>query len=364
MKSNKIDKLFLLSLAILIVAGSVIFISASFGLLTRDGATMGSVMFTQLFIGLILGLGFCYVFSKINYKIWRKYAFYIFLGAVFLNILLLIPGIGSSYGGATRWIIIFGISVQPSEFLKLAFIIYFSAWLSGIKNKITEIKYGIIPLMVLFLIIGFLLLGQPDTDTFVVIVIIGLIMFIVEGGRWRDILFVVITGILSITTIAFTRPYVMERILTFLDPSRDPLGAGYQLQQSLIAIGSGGFWGKGFGQSMQKFNYLPEPIGDSIFAVAGEEFGLIGTLAILGMFLFFMYTGLKIASKTNESFGRLLVVGIVILITVQSIVNIAGILGIIPLGGIPLPFMSHGGTALLFTLIEVGIVMNVSRYTS
>jgi cell division protein FtsW len=170
-------------------------------------------------------------------------------------------------------------------------------------------------------------------------------------------------GFGAITVLAFVRPYVMERIKTFINPSSDPRGSSYQLQQSLIAIGSGGAFGRGLGQSVQKFNYLPEPQGDSIFAVIGEEFGFLGTTLLLTLYVFFAIRGFKIALRAPDTFSRYLVVGLVTLLTAQSFLNIASLVGLFPLTGVPLVFISHGGTALMVALGAVGIILNVSRYT-
>jgi cell division protein FtsW len=213
----------------------------------------------------------------------------------------------------------------------------------------------------MFLILGGLLIKQPDTDNFLMIVFSGMAIFLVSGGRWRYILILIITALISVGVLAMTRPYVMQRITTFLNPSENAQGSGYQIQQSLIAIGSGGMFGRGFGQSIQKFNFLPEPIGDSIFAVEAEEFGFIGACILIFLYVLFALRGLKIASKVPDLFGRLLVVGIVIMIVAQAFVNIGAMLGVLPLSGITLPFVSHGGTSLFITLLEVGIVLSISK---
>jgi len=208
---------------------------------------------------------------------------------------------------------------------------------------------------------GAVLLKQPDTDTYLIIVFSGLAIFLAGGGKWKYIFIAGIIGVLGIVALAFAKPYIMSRITTFMHPENNALGSGYQIQQSLIAIGSGGLTGRGFGQSIQKFNFLPEPIGDSIFAVAGEEFGFFGAITIIILFIFFTFRGLKIATRVPDTFGRLMVVGIVILIVSQAFVNIGAMVGVLPLSGIPLPFISHGGTALFMTLAEVGIVLNISK---
>ncbi|NQV88401.1 MAG: cell division protein FtsW [Parcubacteria group bacterium] len=362
MKTVSFDKPFLIAVILLTVGGFFIFSSASLGLLARDGAEFSSVAFNQAFFGLFLGTIALIINSKIHYRFWRKYALFIFLASIVLTLLVFVPGLGFTHGGAQRWIVIAGFSFQPAELLKIGFIIYFAAWMSGIKEKVTSFSYGLLSFIGITGITGLILLKQPDTGTFIVIFFAGLAMFVVAGALWRHVGLLLLAVFCGVLILSLFRPYIKDRITTFLDPSKDSLGSGYQIQQSLIAIGSGGIGGRGFGQSVQKFNFLPEPIGDSIFAVAGEEFGFIGASSIILLFLFFAFRGLKISIKAPDSFGRLLVVGIVILIISQSFVNIGAILGVLPLSGIPLVFVSHGGTALFMTLAEIGIVLNISKY--
>lgn len=360
-KEWRVDKPFFFAVVILMIAGFIVFYSASLGLLAKSSTQYSSVTFSQTVLGLCLGTVAMFVTSKLDYKGWKKYAFYFLVFAIFLNILVLIPQIGTAHNGARRWIEVGGLSFQPSEFLKLAFVIYIAAWASKVKEKITQYKYGFMPLLSLIAVCGLLLLKQPDTDTFLMLVAAGLAIYIVAGGRWRDLLILLMIGVVGITFLVFTRPYVKQRIITYMNPAGQSQGSGYQIQQSLIAIGSGGIFGKGFGQSVQKFSFLPEPIGDSIFAVGAEEFGFVGATFLILLFVFFGVRGLKIASNTTDSFGRLLVVGLVIMITAQAFVNIGAMLSILPLSGITLPFVSHGGTSLFITLLEVGIILSVSK---
>ncbi|MBU3968685.1 putative lipid II flippase FtsW [Patescibacteria group bacterium] len=364
MREHKIDKIFLLTTAIMVLGGLFIFTSASLGLLARDGASFSSVAFNQIFLGVFLGSLALILFSKINYKVWNKYAFYIFLGSLILTALVFIPDVGIKHGGATRWLSLGPFSFQPAELLKIGFVIYFSAWLAGVKTKILSLKYGIIPFCIMIGIIAGILLGQPDTGTLIVIVITGMGMFLVSGGKWKHILgLIVVISIGFIILTSFEQySYLKDRVLTYFDPGRDPTGSGYQIQQSLIAIGSGGMFGRGFGQSIQKFSSLPEPIGDSIFAVFAEEWGFVGSIVLFILFLVFTFRGFKIASRAPTNFGRLLVVGIILLIITQSSINIASMLGVSPITGMPLIFVSKGGTALFFALASVGIVLNVSKY--
>jgi cell division protein FtsW len=357
-----IDKQFLFAITILIIVGFFIFSSASLGLLAKSGDKYSSVAFSQTFFGLFLGTILLVVCSRIQYKLWRQYSFFLFVGAITLTLLVFVPGIGFSHGGAKRWLILAGYSIQPSEFLKAAYVIYVAAWMAGVKDKITTIKFGLLPFLFISGLVGIILLAQPDTDTFLVMLTAGLAMFLTAGGKWRHVLVLFVIAVVGLAIMASFRPYIKQRILTYLDPSSNSQTSGYQIQQSLIAIGSGGFSGRGFGQSIQKFNFLPEPIGDSIYAVAAEEFGFLGATFLVLLFVFFALRGLKIAAAVPETYGRLLVVGIVILIISQAFNNIGSMVGILPLTGIPLPFVSHGGTALLITLALMGIVLNVSRH--
>ncbi len=361
MKSHRVDKPLLISIIILAVVGFVIFSSASLGLLARQGSSFSNVAFSQAFYGMFLGMLLLFLTSKIHYRFWRKYSLLLFLAAVGLTLLVFSP-LGFEHGGAQRWISFAGFSLQPSEFLKIGFILYLAAWLSGAKNNLQTFLYGFLPFLGIVAVVGSVLLAQPDTDTFAVILASGLSMFLVAGGKFKHIALMILLALACLTFLIFSREYVKQRVVTFLDPSKNSQSSSYQIQQSLIAIGSGGISGKGFGQSVQKFYFLPEPIGDSVFAVASEEFGLIGSLGIVVMFIFFAFRGLKIAIRAPDMFGGLIAIGIVILIVSQAFINIAAMIGVIPLSGIPLPFISHGGTSLMVTLASMGILLNISRY--
>jgi cell division protein FtsW len=357
----KVDKPFLIVSVVLIVAGFFIFSSASLGLFAKESSNYASIAFSQTILGLFLGTAAMITASRLDFKIWRQSAFYLLVAAIILNILVLVPGIGFEHAGARRWIVLGSVSFQTSEILKLAFIIYFAAWAAGVKEKIKTFRSGFLPLLILFAVVALLLLSQPDTDNLMLIIFTGVTMFIAAGGKWRYALLVVLAGLVGLVFLAYSRPYIMQRLTTFFNPNVDVQGASYQVRQSLIAVGSGGLFGRGFGQSVQKFTYLPEPVGDSIFAVAAEEFGFVGSIFLLLLFVLFATRGLKIAQRTPNLFARLTVVGIVIMIVSQAFVNIGAMLGVVPLSGITLPFVSHGGTSLFITLLEVGIVLSISR---
>ncbi len=356
----KQSRIMLATVLLLAGVGFFIFLSASLGLAGNDFSGFLKVGLKQ-FIVLIVGLIIMIIVSNIPYSTWRQYSLPLFITSIFVTLLVFIPQLGISAGGAKRWIAVGGLSFQTSELLKIGAVIYYSAWLSKMKKKVGTIQYGLLPLVTIISITGIVLLLQPDTDTFLVIVMALLAMFIVGGGKWKHLFIIGLVGIVLLSALVAYKPYLRSRVLTFIDPTQDMLGSSYQINQSLIAIGSGGITGRGFGQSLQKFTFLPEPNGDSIFSVAAEEFGFIGSSIILSLFLLLAMVGLKIANNTPESFGRLTVIGLVILIVSQSFINISAMVGLIPLSGIPLVFISQGGSSLLFSLLSMGIVLNIAK---
>ncbi|MBI2046200.1 MAG: cell division protein FtsW [Parcubacteria group bacterium] len=359
-----IDKPFLWIIALLMLSGIFIFSSAALGLLARSTEQAANVATNQFLFGIIFGTGMLFGALHVPYKFWRRYSLALFVGSLILTAAVFIPGLGLNHGGATRWIEIGSFSFQPSELLKFGFVVYLAAWLSAAKERIGTLRYGVIPLGIMLALIGAILLKQPDTGTFAVIFITGLGMLVASGGKWRHVGGLVLIACIGLLLLALFKPYIKDRITTFFNPGNDPQGSSYQIRQSLIAVGSGELFGRGFGQSVQKFRYLPEPVGDSIFAVAAEEFGFVGSVGLVLLFLLFALRGFIIAERAPDYFSRLLVAGIVILITVQSYTNIAAMLGVFPLTGLPLIFISHGGTAMLVSLAEVGVVLHISRYVN
>lgn len=362
MREKKIDRFFLIILFLLLAIGVAMFVSASLGILAKNEKIFYSVLFSQLVLGLGLGCIGMYLCLKINYKFWRKYSFLIFLGAILLTAAVFIPSFGWSHGGAQRWIKLGSFSFQPVEILKFSFVIYFAAWLSWAKGRVQDFRFGILPFGIMLAIIAVILFKQPDTKSFILIALTGISMLFISGVPMKYILGVGLGAIFVLGSLVFFTPYLQERVKTFIDPSNDPRGSSYQIQQSLIALGSGGIFGRGYGQSIQKFSYLPEPQGDSIFAVIGEEFGFVGALATIFLYILFVLRGFRIANHSPDLFSRLLVSGIVILITVQSFMHIASVTGVFPLTGVPLVFMSHGGTSLMVYLMAMGIVLQVSKF--
>lgn len=356
------DKPFLIITFTLISVGLIIFSSAIIMLIGT--AKYDAVRFNQYGLGLIGGLILMYICYKVPISFWRKSSFYIYIGTVVLMILVFVPGIGIFHGGARRWVEIFGFRFQPAEFYKIGVVLYSSLWFMRDFGKKLDNKNNFLirtlPMIVILGISCILFLLQPDTDILGVICLSIIIMYLLSGGNYKDIIILSLIGGLALSAIIFSRPYVMKRVKIFLDPSSDPTGAGYQFQQSLIAIGSGGVFGRGYGQSLQKFKYLPEPIGDSIFAVSAEDFGFTGSVVLIFLYILFLIRGFKLAVKSS-SYGSLVIVGLLCLIVIQSFINMSAMLGMLPLSGTPLIFVSHGGTSLLISLMSIGIILSASR---
>tara|TARA_B100000745_G_scaffold135962_2_gene88845 strand:- start:3021 stop:4121 length:1101 start_codon:yes stop_codon:yes gene_type:complete len=359
---NKIDRPLLIIIALLVCVGFFLFSSASLGLLAREGTRFSSVAFSQLVLGIGLGSVSLFIASRIHYRFLKQYSIYFFIFATILTLLVFVPSFGFSAGGATRWLSLGPVSIQPAEVLKIATVLYLATYLANMRSKLGSFQTGLIPFILILFVPAIALLLQPDTSTLVVIVAASSGMFFSAGAKWRDIGILILVAILVLAALVTARPYVLDRITTFMNPAQDQLGSGYQIKQSLIAVGSGKITGRGFGQSVQKFGYLPEPTGDSVFAVAAEEFGFVGSVLILGLFVALVIRALWIAVRAPDYFGGLVVIGLTLLITTQALINIASMLGVIPLTGLPLPFISHGGTAILVMLASMGIILNVSKY--
>lgn len=360
-RTGRVDKLLTLLIAALVGGGCFIFISAVFGLVARGSTNMSSVMFNHLVLGVGVGILALIILSRLNYTLWRRFAPHIFVGSLILTAAVFIPQIGFEHGGGRRWLSLGGITLQPAEALKLATILMSGAYFSGIRAKIESLTWGLGGLFAILAGPVAILLAQPDLGTLGVIVISVLAIYFAAGARWRDMLIMGIVGIVALGALAFFRPYVLDRIQVFMNPAYAPHDEGYQIKQSLIAIGSGGLIGRGFGQSVQKFTYLPEPMGDSIFAVLGEEFGLIGGVTLIGLFLALALRGFGIAARAPDPFGGLLAIGISTYLVAEAFINIGAMLAIAPLTGIPLTFISQGGTAMLVSLGSAGILLSISR---
>lgn len=361
---ERVDKPLLITIIILLVSGLVVFGSAALGVLASNEVKFFAVVKTQLVYALFGGgLALC-IGILIPYTLYKKYAYVLFGSALVLTSLVFVPGLSRYHGGAHRWIDIGSFSLQPSEALKFAFVVVVAYWCTHYRNQFKNWKYGFLPYLISLSLVSILLLAQPDFGTYMVIVGASFITYFVGGARKQHIKYLLLCGFIGFVMLIFVRPYMLERIKTFFNNTHDPRGSSWQLNQSLIALGGGGIAGRGLGQSVQKFNYLPEPIGDSIFAVLGEELGFLGAMYLVLLYAIVSVRGYIVAKIAGDQFGRLLASGIVSIILIQSTLNIASMLGMLPLTGVPLPLVSHGGTALMAALFELGVLLNISKSTT
>ena len=361
MKTRSGDRVFFLLVLILAFAGLAIFSSAALGLLARQSSTITRDILDQVVFGLGAGLVALFVLQAVPLSFIRKSAPYLYGFTLFLTALVFVPGIGVHSLGATRWINVGFTTLQPAEFLKIGVVLVLAWWLAAHARELKDYRKGLIPFLVIIGLPAALLLAQPNTSTTALLLATAGAMYFVAGAPLRDFAIILAIALLGLVIVVSLRPYAFKRVETFFHPSANSLGSGYQIQQSLIAVGSGGVLGKGFGQSVEKFNYLPEPDGDSVFAVFAEEWGFFGAVLLVALFVALAARGLAIASNSHNLFGALIALGFSVLIIAQAFINICAMVGIIPLTGVPLPFVSHGGTALLATLAMCGFILAVAR---
>lgn len=311
---------------------------------------------------LIAGFLGMYVSMKISYHFWNAYALWILIACFILLILVLIPGIGLVRGGARSWIGVGAFSIQPSEFIKLGLILFIARMLSQYPKRIVQLTKGFIPLTILIFICFGCIMLQPDLGTGVVLVLTCMVMMYVAGARMSHFLTLASMGLIGFVGLIISAPYRLKRITAFLNPWEDPLGDGFQIIQSLYAIGPGGLFGVGYGNSLQKYFYLPEPQTDFIFAIIGEELGFIGGIFVLALFFIVFWRGCRIAMYAPDGFGKSVALGITAMLTIQGMINISVVIGLIPVTGITLPFLSYGGSSLTLALCSVGVLLNISKY--
>lgn len=358
------------------ILGITVFILLAFGLIMmyninpalqqKIGGTGGggANYFRSQLVNIVAGLGIWAVASSVYFKTWRRFALPL-LGIAFVAVMALaVPGLHRNINGAARWLALGPFSFQPAELLKLALVVYLAAWFEKRHDEVRSFWDGVVPFMVMLGAASVIIvIFQRDLGTMMVLALATLGMFFVAGIRLKHLALLMATGITAASLAIVTFPHRMSRLLIFLDPSKDSSGEGYHISQALIGIGSGGLLGSGLGKSIQIYGYLPEAPNDSIFAVIGEEFGLIGALIIVGLFGVLVYRGLEIARKAPDTFSRLLATGITLLFLFQAAINIGAMLGLVPLTGIPLPFVSYGGSSLVIMLGAAGILFNISKYT-
>ncbi len=328
------------------------------------GATDRNTFFYTQSISFVLGMVAWYVASKIHYHKWRRLAPWIFYGSLVLMSLVLIPQLAVATKGATRWIKIGFFTFQPVEFFKLGVVLYLASWIEKNRPNLNKLSIGLVPFMIIIGLISILVMViQKDMGSAMVLVGACMTMFFVSGVPWWIFGISLTTLLAGVIGMVAMFPYRLARVLTFINHKEDVAGGGYHINQALIALGSGGILGRGLGKTLQAYGYLPESTNDSIFAIIGEEFGFLGSMLVIILFSGLVYRGLRISRFAPDGFGRSVAIGITTWIGLQALINIAAMLNLIPLTGIPLPFISYGGTSLLALLGAVGILQNISKYT-
>lgn len=312
-------------------------------------------------IFLIIGLILMFIVSNIDYHKYKKYSNIIFIFCLTLLILVLIPGIGTVRNGSRSWFGIGGFGIQPSEFTKLGLIIFVSKYLERNDRIVKDIKKGVLPILSALLLVFALIMLQPDFGTGVVIVISIVALLFISGVKLNFFVKIGILGLIGVVSLIIIAPYRMQRILSFLNPWSDPLGSGFQIIQSMYAIGPGGLLGLGLFNSIQKHFYLPEPQTDFIFSIISEEFGFMGILIVASLFIMIIYQGIKISLNSEDLFGKYLSFGIIFSLSFQTLLNLMVVVGLIPVTGVTLPFLSYGGSSLMITLVSMGILLNISK---
>lgn len=362
-RSSRPDYYFIALIWLLTIIGLAMLLSASLILGKNKFNDPYYYLKHQLINGVLIGLIGFSLTTRIYYRYWEKFSLPIFLISLLLLILVFTP-LGQEFKEARRWLKIGPLIFQPSEILKVTFLIYLSAWLAKKGQKLKNFLEGFFPFLIFLGILSFLLISQPATSTLVVIVLSSFIVYFLSGAKISYLFLVGFLTFIALIGLVFLFPnYRTQRILSFFnygglqETSRD-----YHITQSLLAIGSGGLWGVGFGNAVSKYNFLPEPIGDSIFAIIAQEFGFLGSFILLTLYFLFFWRGIKIALQAPDNFAKLLTSGLVTLVIIQTFINIGSMIKLIPLTGQPLPFISYGGTSLAILLTGMGIIVNISKY--
>ena len=355
------DKTVVLLMVLLLILGLVTLLSATYYQRTAGGDPYSAVK--KQLIGVGLGAAACAVLSNIPYRIYRKprVMLALLVASAVLLVLVIIPGVGVSINGSRRWLNLFGMSMQPSEFAKYAMVIFMAGALDRRAEALDHLLSGVFPLLIVPGVMFLLILEQPNLSTGGSILICALVMLFIAGLKKRHLALLGVCGLCVGAFYAWSAPYRRERLLSFRDPFAKMSDEGYQLSQSLIALGSGGLFGMGLGQGKQKFAYLPYPESDFIFAIVGEDFGLCGCLAVIALFAAFVFAGLRVAVNSRDRYGCLLAGGITSMIGLQTFINMGVVTGIMPTTGLPLPFFSAGGTSVSMIMAAVGILLNISR---
>lgn len=359
MRKPSLDYIFLFSVIALTAVGAIMVFSASPTMALKLGDSY--FYLKKHILHLLFGFGALYLALRMDLGVLRKWSVLILGISVLLLLLVFLPGVGKTISGASRWIDLMIFSFQPSELLKFTSVLFLANLLAKSGKKIEDLFFGLLPALTFVGVISALIIAQPDLGTAIVIAGTAYMMFFAAGAKIIHLTLLGIAGIAGAVGLSLTSPYRLNRVIAFIDPWKDPQGVGFHIVQSLLAVGSGGLFGLGLGASRQKFFYLPQQFTDFIFAILCEELGFMGGVGVVALFLMFAARGFRIAFMVEDKFNSLLAVGLISWITLQAIVNIMVVLGLLPTTGIPLPFISYGGTATIIGLFATGIVLNISK---
>jgi cell division protein FtsW len=360
-RKHKPDFVIIIFVFVIIAFGLVMLASASSDLATTKFGNSYYYLIHQIIYGLVPGIIFFLFASNFYYQNYKKMAGGLFIFSILLLLLIFSP-FKFAAGGADRWLKFGPLVFQPSEILKVTFIIYISAWLSGSEKRKESFWGGYVPFLAICGLTSFLLLIQPSTSTVAILMASALIIYFASGARISYIISTIILGAVVLLAVSYVTPYRWQRIMSYIDPNQNMQGASYHINQALNAIGSGNIFGVGYGQSVAKVYYLPEPIGDSIFVVIAEELGFVGGVALLLSFLILITRIFILSMKTRDKFGQMILLGFGSIIGIQAFMNIGAVSGFLPLTGVTLPFISYGGTALAVFMLISGIIVNVSKH--
>ena len=354
------DTLLFFSIASLVAIGLVMIFSASSAVALVDHHDVAYYAKRQI-VWLVVGLVVAYGAYRLDYHKLKRWAPYLLIFSILSLVAVLVPHVGFAVNGARRWVGASAVSFQPSEFAKLGLVVYLAAMLSTRGERIVSLTKGLVPLCIPVAIMAVLVLKEPDMGTASLLVMIAFAMFFAAGARLMHLLAILLATTPAVILEVLASPYKRERIFAFLNPWKDPQNSGFHIVQSLLALGSGGLFGMGLGDSRAKFFYLPEQYTDFIFSILGEELGLIGALAVVILFIVFGYRAIKIAIAAPDRFGFFLAIGCVAIVVIQAFVNIGVVTSSWPVTGVPLPFISFGGSSLIVNLVAVALIANVGR---
>lgn len=356
----KFDKWLFIDTIILMLFGLLmIYSSSSIWAEYKFGNSFHFCLYQGAFI--IIGIVLMLVLSKIPISFYYRHALKLLIASIVLLVLVLIPGVGIIRNGSRSWFGIGGFGIQPSEFAKLALIIFTAKYLERSNKFLKDYKKGVFPILIILMIVFGLIMLEPDFGTGMIIVVSIVALLFISGVNMKLFFILGGIGIIGIIVLIVIAPYRMDRITSFLDPWSDPLGTGFQIIQSLYAIGPGGLLGMGLFNSRQKHFYLPEPQTDFIFSIISEELGVLGVIIVMSLFLVLLYRVVKIALKCEDKFAKYLSFGLVFQIIIQTVLNLSVVIGLIPVTGVTLPFLSYGGSSLLISSISIGIILSISR---